>query len=58
MFYGHMICLLKFPHYLYLDPIVHLDVVDQMFKCTGNYFFLGALIIVLLRVERTLEDVF
>ena len=58
MFYGHMICLLKFPHYLYLDPIVHLDVVDQMFKCTGNYFFLGVLITVLLRVERTLEDVF
>ena len=45
MFYGHMICLLKFPHYLYLDPIVHLDVMDQMFKCTRNYFLLGALII-------------
>jgi len=54
----YKICLLKFPHYLYLDPIVHLDVVDQMFKCTGNYFLLGALITVLLRAERTLEDVF
>jgi len=42
--YGHMICLLKFPHYLYLDPIVYLDVVDQMFKCVGNHFLLGALI--------------
>jgi len=41
---GHVVCLLKFPHYLYLDPIVHLDVVDQIFKCMGNYFLLGALI--------------
>ena len=40
-----MICLLKFPHYLYLDPIVHFNVVDQMFKCVGNYFLLGTLII-------------
>jgi len=40
---GHVVCLLKFPHYLYLDPIVHLDVVDQIFKCMGNYFLLGAL---------------
>ena len=44
IFYGHMICLLKLLCYLYLDPIVCLDVVDQMFKCTGNYFLLGALI--------------
>jgi len=44
MFYGHMICLLKFSHYLYLDPIVCLDVMDQMFKCMGNYFLLRALI--------------
>jgi len=44
IFYGHIICLLKFPHYLYLDPIVHLDVMDQIFKCTGNYFLLGTLI--------------
>jgi len=44
MFYGHMICSLKFPCYLYLDPIVCFDVVDQMFKCAGNYFLLGALI--------------
>ena len=58
MFYGYMICLLKFLYYLYLDPIVCLDVVDQMFKCTGNYFLLGALITVLLRAERTLKDVF
>jgi len=42
--YGHMICLLKLPCYLYLDPIVYLDVMDQMFKCTGNYFLFGALI--------------
>jgi len=41
---GHMVCLLKFPHYLYLDPIVHLDVVDQIFKCIENYFLLGAFI--------------
>ena len=41
---GHMVGLLKFPYYLYLDPIMHLDVVDQMFKYTGNYFLLGALI--------------
>jgi len=41
---GHMVCLLKFPHYLYLDPIVCLNVVDQMFKCAENYFLLGALI--------------
>jgi len=27
----------------YLDPIVYF-VVDQMFKCVGNYFLLGALI--------------
>jgi len=41
---GHIVCLLKFPHYLYFNPIVHFDVVDQMFKCTRNYFLLGALI--------------
>ena len=41
---GHIVQLLRFPHYLYLDPIVHLDVVDQMPKCVGNYFLLGALI--------------
>jgi len=41
---GHVVCLLKLPHYLYLDPIMCLDVVDQMFKCAGNYFLLGALI--------------
>ena len=44
MFYSHMICLLKFPCYLYLDPIVCLDDVDQMFKHMGNYFLLRALI--------------
>jgi len=44
MFYSHMICLLKFLYYLYLDPIVHFDVVDQMFKYVGNYFLLRALI--------------
>jgi len=41
---GHVVHLLKFPHYLYLDPIMHLDVVNQIFNCTGNYFLLGALI--------------
>ena len=41
---GHVVWLLRFPCYLYLDPIVCLDVVDQMPKCTGNYFLLGALI--------------
>jgi len=25
---GHMVCLLKFPYYLYLDPIMCLDVID------------------------------
>jgi len=44
MFYGHMICLPKLLCYLYLDPIMYLDVVDQMFKCMGNYFLLRALI--------------
>jgi len=42
---GHMVHLLKFPCYLYLDPIVCLDVMDQIFKYTGNYFLFGALII-------------
>jgi len=37
-------CLSKLPHYLYLDPIVRLDVRDQMFKHTGNSFLSGALI--------------
>ena len=41
---GHMVHLLKFPYYLYLNPIVRLDVTNQMFKCTGNYLLLGALI--------------
>jgi len=41
---GHIVQLLRFPHYLYLDPTVHLNVVDQMPKCVGNYFLLGALI--------------
>ena len=41
---GRMVCLLKFPHYLYLDPIMYLDIIDQMFKCMGNYFLFGALI--------------
>ena len=45
MFYGHMICSLKFPCYLYLNPIVHLDVMDQIFKCAGNYLLFRALII-------------
>jgi len=41
---GHVVCLLKLLYYLYLDPIVCLDIVDQIFKCIGNYFLLGALI--------------
>jgi len=30
--------------YLYLHPIVCLEVIDQIFKCTGSYFLLRALI--------------
>ena len=56
MFYGHIIYLLKFPHYLYLDPIVYLDVVNQMFKCAGDYFLLGALITCPFRVGLVIED--
>ena len=40
----YVICLFKFPRYLYLDPIVHLDVRDQLFECAGNSFLPGALI--------------
>jgi len=56
MFYGHMICLLKFPYYLYLDPIVCLDIVNQIFKCVGDYFLLGALITCPFGVGLVIED--
>ena len=35
---SHVICLLKFPHYLYCDPIMHLDVVDQIVQMRGKLF--------------------
>ena len=35
---SHMICLLKFPHYLYHDPIMHLDVVDQIVQMCRKLF--------------------
>jgi len=40
----HMIWLPNLPCYLYLDPIIRLDVRDQMFECMGNSFLSGALI--------------
>ena len=40
----HMIWLPKFPCYLYLDPVIWLDVRDQMFECIRNSFLSGALI--------------
>jgi len=40
----HMIYLSKFLCYLYLDPIIQFKIVDQVFKCIGNYFLFGALI--------------
>jgi len=40
----HMIWLSDLPCYLYLDPIVRLDVRDQLCECMGNSFLLGALI--------------
>jgi len=42
----HVIWLPEFPCYLYLDPIVWLDIRDQMFECVGNSFLSGALITV------------
>jgi len=49
MFCSHMTLVTWFAYLsshtiYYLDPIVYLDVVDQMFKCVGNYSLLGALI--------------
>jgi len=41
---GHMICYLSFPCYLWFDPVICLEVVDQLFKCVGSYFLFGALI--------------
>ena len=52
---GHMVCLLKFPRYLYLNPIVYLDVVDQMFKCAGNYLLLGALITIIAKTKEAIH---
>jgi len=40
----HMIWLPNFPCYLYLDPVIRLDVRDQMFECVGNSFLSRALI--------------
>ena len=40
----HVIWLLKFPCYLYLVSIVWLDVCNQVFEHTGNFFLLRALI--------------
>jgi len=37
----YLIRLPKFLCYLYLDSVVWLDIVDQVFKCMGNFFFLG-----------------
>jgi len=41
----HMIWLPNLPCYLYLDPIIWLDVRDQIFECIENSFLSGALII-------------
>ena len=35
---GHMICLLKFLYYLYHDPIMCLDVVDQIVQMCEKLF--------------------
>jgi len=51
----HMTWLPEFPCYLYLDPVVWLDVRDQMFKCIGNSFLSGALITIQ-RTERQCLD--
>ena len=40
----HVIWLPNFPCYLYLDPVIWLDVRDQMFEYIGNSFLSGALI--------------
>ena len=40
----HVVWLSNFPCYLYLNPIVRLDIRDQMYKCVGNSFLSGALI--------------
>jgi len=40
----HVVWLSNLPYYLYLDPIVRLDVRDQMCECVGNFFPSGALI--------------
>ena len=36
--WSHVICLLKFPHYLYCDPIMRLDVVDQIVQMCRKLF--------------------
>ena len=41
---GHVIWLPNLPCYSYLDPIIWLDIRDQMFECVGNSFLSGALI--------------
>ena len=42
----HMIWLPNLPCYLYLDPVIQLDVRDQMYECMENSFLPGALITV------------
>jgi len=41
---GHVIWLSNLPCYLYLDPVIRLDVRDQMCECMGDSFLPGALI--------------
>ena len=40
----HMIWLPKLPYYLFLNPIVQLEILDEVFECIGNCFLFGALI--------------
>jgi len=40
----YMIWLPNFPCYLYLDPIIWLDIRDQMFECIGGSFLSETLI--------------
>ena len=52
----HVTCLSKFPCYLYLDPIVQLDIRDQMFKCAGSSFLFGALIIIQQQAQSQVQE--
>ena len=53
----HVIWFPNLPCYLYLDPIIRLDVRDQMFECMGNFFFSGALITLVFYVERVQKGI-